>query len=131
VPWYTVCEKTALSEPPNRTLEDDVWSEEVRTALEPLLATANSVVGQDERPRTVLITGATNAGKSYLAGSIAGELGNPISKVSDTGSELDSDFVDDIESNKPCTVLYDTLLLLERQTVEPERIDSSAALIVE
>lgn len=128
--WQLVTNDLPLTDPPARTLDDDVWSDEVRSSLKPILSVEDTTISHSDSVSTVLITGPTNAGKSYLAESLAGTIGYPVCRVSSLDEGYDvapgptSKVVDDIESARPCTVLYDTLLILERRSTEPHRIDT-------
>lgn len=125
----------SLSDPPTRRLDDSVWSEAVWTSLEPLLARDESDPAATPAVSTVLISGPTNAGKSHLATALAGELGYPVCRVSSVTdgdadpAALSAAFVESVASNRPCTVIYDTFLTLERASVDERLVDTVARRI--
>jgi SpoVK/Ycf46/Vps4 family AAA+-type ATPase len=125
-----VTSSISLSDPPTRRLDDSVWSDAVWTSLKPLLTSDGSGSAADPAVSTVLISGPRNAGKSHLATALAGELGYPVCRVSSV-TDGDADpaalpdaFVESVASNRPCTVIYDTFLTLERASVDKPLVDA-------
>jgi transitional endoplasmic reticulum ATPase len=112
-----------FQDPPSRTLSADVWPDLVDTSLRPLTETRATSPLPPVGARTVLLTGPTGAGKTYLANSILGEVGVPLLEVTpdktfENHAELRTEVFDRAVAEAPCAIFLEDIDTYEGQSTE-------------